>query len=104
MAAIVFGDEDPWVVARWAFESLLSTARRELSGHPDLIEELNAAQAMDRLNFARLSDSDGRLLSQALVGAGRVLQDAESAHDDPLSLSWVEALADLERRLTLAYP
>ncbi len=103
MASIVFGDEDPWVVARWAFEALLSAAKRELSGHPGLIKELDAAQALDRLNCARRADADGRLLSRALLAAGRSLRETERVNDDPLSVSWVDALADLERRLLLAY-
>jgi hypothetical protein len=105
MASIAFrNQDDPWVVARWAFEILLSQARDALSAHPRLLNELDAAQAMERLNLARLSEEDGRLIAAALAGAARAVSTLEQESHDPLTISWLEALADLERRLEQAHP
>jgi hypothetical protein len=105
MASIALRNQDePWVVARWAFEVLLSHARDALSAHPRLLLELDAAQAMERLNLARLSEEDGRLITAALAGAARVVSTLEQGSDDPLTITWLDALADLERRLEQAHP
>jgi hypothetical protein len=105
MASIAFrSQDDPWVVARWAFDGLLCHARDALSAHPRLLHELDAAQARERLNLAGLSEEDGRLIAMALAGAADTVRRLEQGSDDPLTISWLDALADLKRRLGQAHP
>lgn len=102
MAMIAVREDDPWVVARWAFERLIIAAAEEVADRPDLVERLRAAKALDGLSFSLLSEPDARTLGLALYAAAGRVASVEGARDDSISRSFVDALGDLRRRLDSA--
>ena len=98
MAAISFGDRNPWVVARWAFEALLDSATPAIAGNPALEHELKMARAHEHLDLARIDAQTAASLARVLTDAAIEVSRNEGAND-PLTLSWLEALLELQRRL-----
>lgn len=103
MAMIEVREDDPWVVARWAFERLISAAGEEVADRPELVQQLRQASALDGLTLSLLNEADARALAAALlVGAAR-LAESERGKPDAMSQSFVAALTNLQMQLHDAY-
>lgn len=100
MAAVSIPHNDPWVVARWAFASLLDRTSAALARDDD-IQALERAKALDGLHFDLLEEGQAQRIAQAMQAAADELRlELQSAsRADPRDIEFAEALAVLEMRL-----
>lgn len=103
MAMIEIREDDPWVVARWAFERVIAAAGEAVADRPELVQELRQASALDGLTLSLLSEADARALAAALLVGSARLTESERSKTDAVSQSFVAALADLQTQLHDAY-
>ena len=99
MAVITVQDDDPWLVARWAFDKVLAAAIDEVQGSPPLIQELESARALDGLSFSLVNPHEARELAIAIYRAAERVSVEERPKTDSLSQSYVRALKELRNQL-----
>lgn len=100
MAAVNIPHYPPWIVARWAFKSLLSRAMTEVSQED--AEVLTRAIALDGLHFDLLEEDRVCRLAAALDSAARQIRSelATTPSSDPRDDEFVLYLNELEMRLS----
>ncbi len=99
MACVSVDDRTSWVVARWAFRTLV--ARAATTGESADAQALHIAVALDGLHLDLLEAGQQARLRRALHGAAQSLRtDLAGRADDPRDAEFAGALAELQTLLS----
>jgi hypothetical protein len=104
MAVITVPRSEPWVVARWAFRTLLERVRAEVPGEADQYA-IDQAIALDGLHLdLKPSDQAVRLANALTAVTGELRTElAQRPGDDERDQELVAYLAKLEADVRRAY-
>jgi hypothetical protein len=104
MAVIAVPDNEPVIVARWAFRQLLERLDAEVDAEADSYA-VKQAIALDGLHFELLEDDQAARLARQLakVADELRLELARTPSDDQRDTEFAEVLAGLEMQLHDVY-
>lgn len=101
MAVISTRDGEVWVVSRGGFALLIDRARGQLLNNPQLLNDLDAAKALDGLHLELMRERDRTSVTLALIASiDGLLTELDIQAAEPRVASYISLLKELRDLVT----